>query len=108
VNEIASRSDLVALILAVACHCGLVSPGRTATQSQTGPQCDPVPVESGNIAYSLARDTIRVPFRPDTGPTPLPVYPLLIVGIFRVFGINTFHSASRLFLNILFSTFART
>jgi 4-amino-4-deoxy-L-arabinose transferase-like glycosyltransferase len=64
--------------------------------------------ESGNIAYSLARGHgFGSPFRLDTGPTAwmTPVYPLLIAGIFRVFGINTFHSyIAASFLNILFST----
>jgi 4-amino-4-deoxy-L-arabinose transferase-like glycosyltransferase len=51
--------------------------------------------ESGNIAYSLARGHgFGSPLRIDTGPTAwmTPLYPLLLSGIMRVFGIYTFQS----------------
>jgi quinoprotein glucose dehydrogenase len=51
--------------------------------------------EPGNIAYSLATHRgFSSPFRSDTGPTAwmTPVYPLLIAGIFHLFGIYTYKS----------------
>ena len=64
--------------------------------------------EPGNIAFSIASGHgFGSPFRVDTGPTAwiTPVYPLLLAGLFRVFGSYTFAaflaSAS---LNIVFST----
>jgi 4-amino-4-deoxy-L-arabinose transferase-like glycosyltransferase len=63
--------------------------------------------ETGNIAYSLAMGKgFSSPFGRDTGPTAwvAPVYPLLIAGIFRVFGVETigsFFAATS--MNILFS-----
>ena len=63
--------------------------------------------ETGNIAYSLAEGKgFSSPFRRETGPTAwlAPVYPLLLAGIFRIFGIETpralFAAAA---MNILFS-----
>lgn len=49
--------------------------------------------ESGNIATALATGHgFSSPFRVDTGPTAwtTPVYPLLLAGIFRIFGTYTF------------------
>ena len=49
--------------------------------------------EPGNIAYSLATgEGFSSPFRVQTGPTAweAPVYPLLLSGIFRLFGTYTF------------------
>ncbi|MGH9664465.1 MAG: hypothetical protein ACRD9L_08600, partial [Bryobacteraceae bacterium] len=66
--------------------------------------------ESGNVAYSLASGKgFASPFREDTGPTAwlAPVYPLLLAGIFRMFGAYTFHAfLAAVALNILFSTVA--
>jgi hypothetical protein len=68
----------------------------------------PFAQETGNIAYALANGQgFSSPFRNDTGPTAwlVPVYPLLLAGIFRVFGafgIPALNAA--VFLNILFST----
>jgi 4-amino-4-deoxy-L-arabinose transferase-like glycosyltransferase len=66
--------------------------------------------ESGNIAHSLATGNgFSSPFRVDTGPTAWlpPVYPLLLAGVFRVFGVYTFHAyLGAVFLNILFITLA--
>jgi len=68
----------------------------------------PFLLEPGNIAYSLAIGKgFSSPFRADTGPTAwtTPVYPLLIAGIFRVFGVYTFAAyVAAVLLNILFST----
>lgn len=64
--------------------------------------------EPGNIAYSLAQGHgFSSPFRVETGPTAwmTPVYPLILAGIFRLFGIYTFHAfLAAALLNILFST----
>src|SRR4029077_20038729 len=48
--------------------------------------------ETGNIAFSLATGKgFSSPFRTETGPTAwlTPVYPLMVAGVFRVFGIFT-------------------
>jgi hypothetical protein len=66
--------------------------------------------ETGSIAYSLATGKgFSSPFRRETGPTAwlTPVYPLLVAGIFRVFGIftaNSFYAV--VILNALFSSAA--
>ena len=66
--------------------------------------------ESGNIAYSLAGGHgFSSPLRIATGPTAwmTPLYPLLLAGIMRVFGIYTFPSwAAAVSMNICFSTLA--
>jgi len=63
--------------------------------------------EPGNIAASLVNGKgFSSPFRVDTGPTAwlTPVYPLLLAGIFRMFGLYTFQSfVTAAVLNILFS-----
>ena len=63
--------------------------------------------ETGNIAYSLAMGKgFSSPFGRDTGPTAwvAPVYPLLIAGIFRIFGVETIRSFfAAISMNILFS-----
>jgi hypothetical protein len=66
--------------------------------------------ESGNIAVSLAKGNgFGSPFRVDTGPTAWmsPLYPLLLSGILRVFGIYTYQSwVAAVLMNICFSTLA--
>ena len=66
--------------------------------------------ETGNIAQSLAEGKgFGSVFRRDTGPTAwlAPVYPSLIAGIFKMFGIFTLRSFfAAAFLNIAFSTVA--
>jgi hypothetical protein len=68
----------------------------------------PFLLEPGNIAASLARGKgFGDPFRADTGPTAwtTPVYPLLVAGLFRIFGIYSFPAfVAAIVLNILFST----
>lgn len=52
----------------------------------------PFQQETGNIAYSLAQGKgFSALFRMDTGPTAwlAPVYPLLVAGIFKIFGSLT-------------------
>ena len=66
--------------------------------------------ESGNIAHSLAVGAgFSSPFRVNTGGTAWmpPVYPLLLAGIFRIFGPYTFPSfIAATLLNISFATIA--
>jgi hypothetical protein len=63
--------------------------------------------EAGNIAASLATGHgFSSPFRVETGPSAwmAPVYPVLLAGIFRIFGVRTFESfVAAVGLNILFS-----
>jgi hypothetical protein len=63
--------------------------------------------ETGNIAYFLATGKgFSSPFRRETGPTAwlTPVYPLLVAGVFRVFGTFTARAFFAVaFLNALFS-----
>src|SRR5271170_7985878 len=64
--------------------------------------------ETGHIAYSMATGKgFSSPFQRDSGPTAwlAPVYPLLLAGIFKVFGVYTrgaFFAA--IFLNMVFSS----
>lgn len=66
--------------------------------------------ESGNIAHSLATGHgFGSPFRVDTGPTAwmTPLFPLLLAGLFRIFGAYTFHAwAATVLLNISCCTLA--
>lgn len=66
--------------------------------------------ECGNIAHSLATGHgFSSPFRVDTGPTAwtTPVYPLILTGIFRLFGTYTFAAfVAAATVNILTTTFA--
>lgn len=70
----------------------------------------PFQQETGNIGYSLAQGKgFGSVFRTDTGPTAwlAPVYPLLIAGIFKIFGSFTERAFfAAVFLNILFSSAA--
>jgi 4-amino-4-deoxy-L-arabinose transferase-like glycosyltransferase len=65
--------------------------------------------ESGNIAASLASGHgFSSPFRIETGPTAWmpPLYPWLLAGIFRVFGVRTYDSfLAAVALNIFCSAF---
>ncbi len=67
----------------------------------------PFQTETGHIAYSIASGKgFSSPFQRDTGPTAwlAPVYPFLLAGIFKLFGIYTLRSFFvALVLNILFS-----
>ncbi len=67
----------------------------------------PFQTETGHIAYSIASGKgFSSPFQRDSGPTAwlAPVYPYLLAGIFKLFGIYTLPSFfAALSLNILFS-----
>ena len=64
--------------------------------------------EPGNIAASVVTGKgFSSPFRVETGPTAwlTPVYPLLLAGVFRLFGLYTFQSfVAAAVLNVLFSS----
>src|SRR5260370_13744378 len=66
--------------------------------------------ETGSIAYALAAGKgFSSPFRRETGPTAwlTPIYPSLVAGVFRVFGVFTVKSFFVVgFLNALFSSAA--
>ena len=67
----------------------------------------PFAQETGNIAYSVATGKgFSNPFRRETGPTAwlTPVYPLIVAGTFKIFGLLTF--ASFLFLVLLNTLFS--
>lgn len=68
----------------------------------------PFQTETGHIAYSLATGKgFASPFQRDSGPTSwlTPVYPLLVAGIFKIFGVYTRAAfLAAIFLNILFSS----
>ncbi|HEV2288583.1 MAG TPA: glycosyltransferase family 39 protein [Candidatus Acidoferrales bacterium] len=68
----------------------------------------PFMFESGDIAVSLAQGRgFSSPFRVPTGPTAwmTPVYPLLLAGVFRIFGVYTYNSyVAATGLNILLAT----
>ena len=70
----------------------------------------PFQQETGNIAYSLVHGQgYGSPFRRDTGPTAwlTPVYPFLIAGIFKIFGVETIPAFfAAVLLNSLFSAAA--
>ncbi|HET7258497.1 MAG TPA: glycosyltransferase family 39 protein [Candidatus Acidoferrum sp.] len=67
----------------------------------------PFQTETGHIAFSIASGKgFSSPFQRDTGPTAwlAPVYPYLLAGIFRIFGVYTLRSFfAAVLLNILFS-----
>lgn len=66
--------------------------------------------EAGHIAYSIASGKgFSSPFQRDSGPTAwlAPVYPYLLAGIFKLFGVYTLKSFFvAVLLNIVFSTAA--
>src|SRR5271170_2333110 len=78
--------------------------------SRQGVSVIPFLFESGNIAHSLATGHgFSSPFRVDTGPTAwmTPLFPLLLAGIFRIFGAYTFHAwAATVLFNIACCTLA--
>ena len=64
--------------------------------------------ETGNIAFSIAQGHgFGSPYWQETGPTAwlTPVYPYLVAGAYKIFGIHTAHAFfATVLLNILFST----
>jgi hypothetical protein len=81
---------------------------RTAEVPRNAAWAVPFQTETGHIAYSLATGKgFASPFQRDSGPTAwlTPVYPLLVAGIFKIFGVYTRAAfLAAIFLNIIFSS----
>ena len=107
--RIAITSVWVILLLAFAVRLGFMW-HYVHIHSKQAVSVIPFLFESGNIAHSLATGHgFSSPFRVDTGPTAwmTPVYPLLLAGIFRLFGAYTFNAwSAAVLLNILCCTLA--
>ena len=105
----AATSIWVILLVALALRLGFLWQYRLIHPKQAV-SVIPFLFESGNIAHSLATGKgFSSPFRVDTGPTAwmTPAYPLLLAGIFRLFGAYTFGAwAAAVLLNILCCTLA--
>ncbi|HTZ47270.1 MAG TPA: glycosyltransferase family 39 protein [Verrucomicrobiae bacterium] len=81
---------------------------RTAEVPRNAAWAVPFQTETGHIAYSLATGKgFASPFQRDSGATAwlTPVYPLLLAGIFKIFGVYTRAAfLVAIFLNIVFSS----
>ncbi|HUL17602.1 MAG TPA: glycosyltransferase family 39 protein [Terriglobales bacterium] len=108
------RSRILALLCSVWFICGVAFAARAAflwhEQSVIPHQALsvlPFAQEAGNIAFALSEGKgFSNVFRQETGPTAwlTPVYPLLLAGIFRVFGAFTFPAfLAAALMNCLFS-----
>ncbi len=101
----AFRSLPVIVLLALALRVGYAWNDRE-THSERALSTVPFLFEPGNIAASVAAGKgFSSPLRVESGPTAwmTPLYPLLLAGVFRVFGAYTFHAwEAAVALNILF------
>ncbi|MGA7060935.1 MAG: glycosyltransferase family 39 protein [Candidatus Acidiferrales bacterium] len=100
----AATSIWIILFVALAVRLGFMWQYQSSHPKQAV-SVIPFLFESGNIAHSLATGHgFSSPFRVDTGPTAwmTPAFPLLLAGIFRLFGAYTFHAWEAIVLfNIL-------
>src|SRR5271168_374209 len=105
----AATSLWLIMLVALALRLGYMRQFQNIHPRQ-GVSVIPFLFESGNIAHSLATGHgFSSPFRVDTGPTAwmTPLFPLLLAGIFRIFGAYTFHAwAATVLLNISCCTLA--
>lgn len=105
----AATSIWIILFVALAVRLGFMWQYQSSHPKQAV-SVIPFLFESGNIAHSLATGHgFSSPFRVDTGPTAwmTPAFPLLLAGIFRLFGAYTFHAWEAIVLfNILCCTLA--
>jgi hypothetical protein len=105
----ASTSLWLIMLVALALRLGYMWQFQSIHPRQ-GVSVIPFLFESGNIAHSIATGHgFSSPFRVDTGPTAwmTPLFPLLLAGIFRIFGAYTFHAwAATVLLNISCCTLA--
>jgi 4-amino-4-deoxy-L-arabinose transferase-like glycosyltransferase len=103
----AATSLLLILIVAAGLRVGFAW-NNALHNSRQALSVVPFMFESGDIAVSLAQGHgFSSPFRVPTGPTAwmTPVYPLLLAGVFRIFGVYSFNSyLAATGLNILFAT----
>jgi len=110
-NALRKTATSLLLIVAVAVGTRLAFAWEEARQiSPRILSIVPFQTETGHIAYSIASGKgFSSPFQRDSGPTAwiAPVYPYLLAGIFKLFGIYTLRSFfAALSLNILFSAAA--
>jgi hypothetical protein len=110
-NAIRAAATSLWLILLVALFLRLAYMWQfQSIHPRQGVSVIPFLFESGNIAHSLSTGHgFSSPFRVDTGPTAwmTPLFPLLLAGIFRLFGAYTFHAwAAAVLLNISCCTLA--
>lgn len=105
----AASSIWIILLVALAIRLGFMWQYESAHPKQAV-SVIPFLFESGNIAHSLAAGHgFGSPFRVDTGPTAwmTPAFPLLLAGIFRVFGAYTLRAwEAAVIFNILCCTLA--
>ena len=105
--RIYATSLTLILIVTAAIHLGFAW-DYTRQNSRQALSVIPFTFEPGNIAGSIARGQgFSSPLRVPTGPTAwmAPIYPLLLAGVFRFFGVYTFPSfVAAVLLNILFVT----
>jgi hypothetical protein len=103
----AATSVLIIVIVAFAARAGYAW-SQVAKMPPEAVVLAPFQTETGHIAYSLATGKgFASPFQRDSGPTAwlAPVYPLILAGIFKVFGVYTRASfLAAIFLNIVFSS----
>ncbi len=110
-NAIRAAATSLWLILLVALFLRLAYMWQfQSIHPRQGVSVIPFLFESGNVAHSLSTGHgFSSPFRVDTGPTAwmTPLFPLLLAGIFRLFGAYTFHAwAAAVLLNISCCTLA--
>src|SRR5580700_9101806 len=107
--RVAATSIWIILLVALTLRLGFMWQYRLIHPKQAV-SVIPFLFESGNIAHSLATGQgFSSPFRVDTGPTAwmTPAYPLLLAGVFRLFGAYTFGAwAAAVLVNILCCTLA--
>ncbi len=103
----AASSLLLIVVVAFVARAGFAW-RQTSKMATEVMQTVPFQTETGHIAYSLATGKgFSSPFQRDSGPTAwlTPVYPLMVAGIFKVFGAYTRASFFvAIFVNIVFSS----
>jgi Dolichyl-phosphate-mannose-protein mannosyltransferase len=104
----AALSVLMIAIVAFVARAGFAWSQIAKMPSEAVMTTAPFQTETGHIAYSLAAGKgFASPFQRDSGPTAwlTPLYPLILAGIFKVFGVYTRASFfAAIFLNIVFSS----
>jgi hypothetical protein len=102
----AATSVLAIVIVAFAARAGFAW-SQIAKMPSEAVVMGPFQTETGHIAYSLATGKgFSSPFQRDSGPTAwlTPVYPLMLAGIFKVFGVYSRAAfLVAILLNIVFS-----
>jgi hypothetical protein len=103
----AARSLLLIVVVAFVARAGFAW-HQTSKMPTEVMKTVPFQTETGHIAYSLATGKgFSSPFQRDSGPTAwlTPLYPLIVSGIFKVFGVYTPASFFvAIFFNVVFSS----